>query len=176
MYSSTVYGVQSSSSFSTLSLSLLHTHTLSLSLSLSLFSHRYGENSLQTFYKLFCKGKFKCGEDNNATAVTCKGDACAGSGGTESMLDIEYITAMGAGVKTEFWGFSGNNPYSKQNEPFLKWLYTVGNTSDADVPKLFSTSYGEDETLIPTNWQDRTNVEFQKVCGTSVCCLCLRVP
>ena len=92
------------------------------------------------------------------------------------MLDIEYITAMGAGVKTEFWGFSGNNPYSKQNEPFLKWLYTVGNTSDADVPKLFSTSYGEDETLIPTNWQDRTNVEFQKVCGTSVCCLCLRVP
>jgi hypothetical protein len=44
----------------------------------------------------------------------------------------------------------------------------VGNTSDADVPKLFSTSYGEDETLIPTNWQDRTNVEFQKVCEREV--------
>jgi hypothetical protein len=79
-------------------------------------NQKYGENSLQTFYKLFCGGKFKCGEDNNATAVTCKGDACAGSGGTESMLDIEYITAMGAGVKTEFWGFSGNNPYVSRGE------------------------------------------------------------
>ena len=26
------------------------------------------------------------------------------------MLDIEYINALGAGVDTEFWGFSGNNP------------------------------------------------------------------
>ena len=78
------------------------------------------------------------------------------------MLDIEYINALGAGVDTEVWGFSGNNPYQKQQEPFMKWLYAVGNTSDADVPKLFSTSYGEDEESIPMQWSVRTNNEFMK--------------
>lgn len=44
----------------------------------------------------------------------------------------------------------------------MKWLYAVGNTSDADVPKLFSTSYGEDEESIPLQWSVRTNAEFMK--------------
>ena len=44
----------------------------------------------------------------------------------------------------------------------MKWLYAVGNTSDADVPKLFSTSYGEDEESIPMQWSVRTNNEFMK--------------
>ena len=78
------------------------------------------------------------------------------------MLDIEYINAMGAGVDTEFWGFSGNNPYEPQQEPFMKWLYSVGNTTDANIPKLFSTSYGEDEESIPMAWSTRTNAEFIK--------------
>ena len=46
----------------------------------------------------------------------------------------------------------------------MKWLYAVGNTTDADIPKLFSTSYGEDEDSIPMAWSLRTNTEFQK-CG-----------
>ena len=126
----------------------------------------FSESSLATFYKLFCGANqsFTCGQGSDATKVVCKGDECKGAGGTESMLDIEYITATGAGVATEFWGFSGRNPYQKQDEPFLKWLYLVGNTTDDDVPKLFSTSYGEDEDLIPLAWSKRTNVEFQK-CG-----------
>ena len=124
----------------------------------------YSESSLQTFYKLFCGANqtFTCGQNSDATKVGLVGDETKGAGGTESMLDIEYIGATGAGVATEFWGFSGRNPYQKNDEPFLKWLYTVGNTSDADVPKLFSTSYGEDEDLIPQAWSERTNVEFQK--------------
>ena len=126
----------------------------------------YSESSLATFYKLFCgvNQTFTCGEGSDASKVVCKGDECKGAGGTESMLDIEYITAMGGGVPTEFWGFSGRNPYQKQDEPFIKWLYLVGNTTDDAVPKLFSTSYGEDEDLIPLAWSKRTNVEFQK-CG-----------
>jgi tripeptidyl-peptidase I len=78
-----------------------------------------------------------------------------------SLINLNY---EGAGVDTEFWGFSGNNPYDKQQEPFMKWLYLVGNTSDTVVPKLFSTSYGEDEQSIPLTWSVRTNTEFQK-CG-----------
>jgi tripeptidyl-peptidase-1 len=125
----------------------------------------YSEGSLAAFYKYFCGANqsFTCGENGDATKVVCEGDACKGGGGTESMLDIEYINAMGAGVHTEFWGFSGNNPYAKQQEPFMKWLYQAGNTSDADIPKLFSTSYGEDETEIPQAWSERTNAEFVKL-------------
>ena len=122
----------------------------------------YSESSLAAFYKLLCNGTMPCGQDKDATKVVCKGDKCAGGGGTESMLDIEYINSLGAGVDTEFWGFSGNNPYQKQQEPFMKWLYAVGNTSDAEVPKLFSTSYGEDEESIPMQWSVRTNNEFMK--------------
>ena len=133
-------------------------------------NQKYSQSSLQSFYRDFC-GKstgFSCGEGNDASKVRCVGDACAGIAGTESMLDIEYITALGANVKTEFWGFSGNNPYNKQQEPFMKWLYTVGNTSDADVPKLFSTSYGEDETSVPVAWQTRTNNEFIKCAARGI--------
>jgi hypothetical protein len=50
------------------------------------------------------------------------------------------VNALGAGVASEFWGFSGKSPDNPQNEPFITWLATVSNTSDATVPKLFSTS------------------------------------
>ena len=61
-----------------------------------------------------------------------------------------------AQINTEFWGFSGRSPNNKEDEPFLTWLYTVGNTSDTDVPLLFSTSYGEPETFeLPSDYTDR---------------------
>ena len=55
---------------------------------------------------------------------------------------------MGAGVATEFWSFAGRAPGNKENEPFLDFMLTVGNTSDAEVPKVFSTSYGECENTV----------------------------
>jgi len=82
--------------------------------------------------------------------------------GTEAMLDIEYINALGAGVPSEFWGFSGRSPDNTQNEPFIKWLTTLSNTSDDTVPLIFSTSYGEDEASTTQETADRTNIEFQK--------------
>ena len=74
------------------------------------------------------------------------GDATAGTPGVESMLDIEAITGVAGNVSAEFWGFGGRSPDNPSNEPFLKWLTTLASTGDADVPKLFSTSYGEDES------------------------------
>merc|ERR1711879_917705 len=44
----------------------------------------------------------------------------------------------------------------------MKWLAQVSNTSDADVPKIFSTSYGEDENSWSFPAAQRLNVEFQK--------------
>ena len=96
------------------------------------------------------------------TSLGFVGDAITGSKpGIEAMLDIEYMPSLGTLVPTEFWGFSGRSPNNKEDEPFLTWLYTVGNTSDAEVPLLFSTSYGEPETFeLPSDYTDRVRFNF----------------
>jgi tripeptidyl-peptidase-1 len=121
-------------------------------------NQHFHPKDLGEFWSLFMKGV-------NATKPTVKevGDEVEGGiAGTESMLDIEYINAMGAGIESEFWGFSGNSPDNPQNEPFIKWLAVVSNTSDADVPLIFSTSYGEEEDSTTMDTATRTNVEFMK--------------
>jgi tripeptidyl-peptidase-1 len=118
----------------------------------------YSESDLTAFYKnLWPSG--------DASSIKQVGDAKPGRGGIESMLDIEYNTAMGGAIATEFWGFTGTAPDNKENEPFLKWLVVVSSTPDTEVPLLFSTSYGEDEDSVTFAYQARIITEFQK-CGT----------
>ena len=145
----------------------------------------YKEGAERAFFEnLFPQG--------GATPIGTVGDAVTGlTPGVEAMLDIEYMPAMGALNPTEvvvglarsaprlspqsppacaypvlclqFWGFSGRSPVSAADEPFLKWLTTVSNTSDAAVPLVFSTSYGEDEpSEVPTEYADRISAEFVK--------------
>ena len=111
----------------------------------------------------FWSTQYPAGAD---TPIKLVGDATTGFvAGVESMLDIEYMPALGALNPTEFWGYSGSSPLNSEDEPFLTWLYAVGNTSDAEVPLVFSTSYGEDEpTEAPSSYAARINVEFMK-CG-----------
>lgn len=117
----------------------------------------YGKGSLHRFWGQFCSG-ITCGKGEPKLV----GDATAGSAGVESMLDIETITGVAGNVEAEFWGFSGRSPDNKQNEPFLKWLTQLSSTGDGDVPKIFSTSYGEDEGSWSYPASQRLNVEFQK--------------
>merc|ERR1712048_25989 len=117
----------------------------------------YRPGSLKTFWTLFCGG-ITCGKGD----VKLIGDATTGSPGTESMLDIESITGMAGNIESEFWGYAGRSPDNKQNEPFMKWLTELSSTSDEDVPKIFSTSYGEDEGSWSYAAAQRLNVEFQK--------------
>jgi len=44
----------------------------------------------------------------------------------------------------------------------MKWLTTLSSTADADVPKIFSTSYGEDESSWSFTAAQRLNAEFMK--------------
>lgn len=81
-------------------------------------------------------------------------------GGTEAMLDAEYITAMGANIPTEFWGFKGDD--SPPQALWLKMMAAIANTSDAEVPKIFSTSYGEDESYLAEDYAVRLNTEYMK--------------
>ena len=65
-------------------------------------------------------------------------------------------------MEAEFWGYKGESPDNKANEPFMKWLTQLASTADADVPKVFSTSYGEDEDAWSLEAATRMNTEFQK--------------
>jgi len=118
----------------------------------------YGAGSLHHFWSQFCSG-IKCGKGDPKLV----GDKTTGfMPGTESMLDIETITGVAGNVESEFWGFSGHSPDNAANEPFMKWLAQMSSTSDADVPKIFSTSYGEDESSWSLPAATRLNTEFQK--------------
>lgn len=118
----------------------------------------YSQSALQQFWTTYCSG-INCGKG----LPKLVGDATTGSPGVESMLDIETITGVAGNVPSEFWGFSGNSPDNVENEPFMKWLEEVANTADADIPKIFSTSYGEDENSWSEAAANRLNTEFMKV-------------
>jgi len=118
----------------------------------------YSVADLHEFWTLFCSG-ISCGKGDPVT----KGDGVSGFGaGIESMLDIESITGVAGNISAEFWGFKGRSPDNSANEPFMKWLALLSNTSDTNVPKVFSNSYGEDETAWSEAAATRLNVEFQK--------------
>eukprot|EP01065_Artemidia_motanka_P015004 TRINITY_DN1886_c0_g1_i1.p1 TRINITY_DN1886_c0_g1~~TRINITY_DN1886_c0_g1_i1.p1 ORF type:complete len:569 (+),score=213.11 TRINITY_DN1886_c0_g1_i1:52-1707(+) len=118
----------------------------------------YHVNDLHEFWTLFC-GSLTCGKGDPVT----KGDEVTGlSAGTEAMLDIQTVTGVAGNVSAEFWGFSGRSPGNKENEPFMSWLTLLSNTSDKTVPKIFSTSYGEDESSWSFAAATRLNTEFQK--------------
>lgn len=80
--------------------------------------------------------------------------------GLEASLDVQYMSTLGGGVPTEFWSFPGRQPDAPENEPFLDWLFLLGNTSNP--PLVFSTSYGEDESSVSLEYANRMNEEFQK--------------
>ena len=70
---------------------------------------------------------------------------------------------MGGGVPAEFWSYAGHAPDNPQNEPFLPWMYQVANTSDADVPLVFSTWYGGPAATVSMPYMNRIEAEFHKV-------------
>jgi len=68
--------------------------------------------------------------------------------------------SIGAGVPTTFWSTAGRQPKNPENEPFLVFLYAVGNTTNP--PFVFSMSYGDNEDTVDPDYAARVNVEFQK--------------
>jgi len=80
--------------------------------------------------------------------------------GIEASLDIQYVMAMGADVNSTFWSTNGQQPFNPENEPFLAFLYAVGN--DSKPPQVFSMSYGDYEDTVNFGYAVRVNTEFQK--------------
>jgi hypothetical protein len=67
--------------------------------------------------------------------------------GGEATLDLQYISAIGAGVKTKFWSVTGNGPAEGPGNGayILEWALQVANTSQSQVPLVTSISYGDTE-------------------------------
>jgi len=124
------------------------------------FLEQHRTNSdLQEFFSLY----YKKGRGRKISRTVGDGAGESHIGGqVEAELDTQYVMAMGGNVETEFWSFQGRVPGEPENEPFLKFLTTLANTSDSDVPLVISSSYGEDEDLTSLAYAQRCNVEFQK--------------
>jgi len=63
-------------------------------------------------------------------------------------------------VNTTFWSTAGRQPGNNENEPFLAFLYAVGNHSKP--PFIFSMSYGDNEDTVEFDYAVRVNGEFIK--------------
>jgi len=70
------------------------------------------------------------------------------------------VMSIGAGVNTTFWSTAGRQPHNPENEPYLAFLYAVGNTTNP--PYVFSMSYGDNENTVEPSYAQRVNTEFQK--------------
>jgi len=80
--------------------------------------------------------------------------------GTEANLDAQYITAMGHGADIWVWTNQNKNSVNNQ-EPWVQFFSNV--SAAADLPLIFSISYGEGEDTLTKDYMDRSDVELQKI-------------
>lgn len=117
----------------------------------------FSPRDLQIFFSQY----YPKGKDRTATVV---GPNEEGQPTTEGSLDMEYIMSVGANVPTTYWYTAGARPYEYgDNEPFVDWLSAVNELSDAEMPKVISVSYADEEFVIDPEYADRVDVEFQKI-------------
>ncbi|WAQ81732.1 hypothetical protein PtA15_2A43 [Puccinia triticina] len=82
--------------------------------------------------------------------------------GVEANLDTQ--TALGFTLPTRniFWSVGGSPPFTPDlttpyntNEPYIEWLtYILGQPQD-QIPKVISTSYGDNEQTVPLSYARR---------------------
>jgi len=112
----------------------------------------YSPADLTEFFSMFVGNEFKHVKD---MAKVIGPDT--GRSGLEASLDTQYLTSIGANIPTWFWSTAGRHD---NQEPFLTWLYAMGNTTT--VPWVNSVSYGEEEVTLSVAYMQRVSVEFMK--------------
>jgi len=78
--------------------------------------------------------------------------------GVEANLDVQYIMSVSDLLDT--WVYSMDGLHEGQ-EPFLNWLGILANTSDTDIPKSISVSYGDDENSLEVSYMMACDTQFQ---------------
>jgi len=78
--------------------------------------------------------------------------------GDEASLDIQTITGVNQGTRTQFTVTPGLH---EKQEPFLVWLLAIAGTKNP--PVVHSVSYGDDENSLDDDYMTRVDQEFQKL-------------
>lgn len=90
--------------------------------------------------------------------------------GFEGNLDSEYILGVGYPLELTAWSTGGRDPSympslstpePNSDEPFLIWANYI--TSQADVPQMISTSYGDDEQTVSRSYAQAVCNEFAQL-------------
>jgi tripeptidyl-peptidase-1 len=81
----------------------------------------------------------------------------------EGNLDMQYITSIAANVSSTYWYTDSTVPYPTGiNEDFVSWLKALAASTDT-LPSVISVSYADEEFVIDPAFQQRCDVEFQKL-------------
>jgi tripeptidyl-peptidase-1 len=85
----------------------------------------------------------------------------------EANLDVETIAAMVWPIPITSYSTGGSPPFdpdlqtvSNTNEPYLEWVNYVLGLDEADVLRVISTSYGDDEQSVPASYAVRVCQQF----------------
>ncbi|EKM50516.1 uncharacterized protein PHACADRAFT_263851 [Phanerochaete carnosa HHB-10118-sp] len=77
--------------------------------------------------------------------------------GVEANLDIQYTEGMSFPTPNVYYSTGGSPPFtpdsntpSNTNEPYLDWLNFI--LAQSSVPQTFTTSYGDDEQTVPSDY------------------------
>ncbi|RMZ85330.1 hypothetical protein DV737_g786, partial [Chaetothyriales sp. CBS 132003] len=80
----------------------------------------------------------------------------------EGALDIQYAMALAPSVPISYYSTAGHGPLVPEvdqpslvggtNEPYLEELQYLLSLDDIDLPRVLSTSYGEDEQSLPRSY------------------------
>ncbi|KAL5365735.1 peptidase S8/S53 domain-containing protein [Aspergillus floccosus] len=120
-------------------------------------------NDFEVFMKRFGPNQ----EDANFTVDSINGGLNlqnSSQSSSEAALDIQYAASIAYHAQTRFYTTAGRgalvpevdqpDPDNSDNEPYLEQLHYLVNLTDADLPAVLSTSYGEDEQSLPPSYTE----------------------
>lgn len=87
--------------------------------------------------------------------------------GLEANLDIQTTLGITLPTSNIFWSTGGSPPFTPDlatpyntNEPYLDWLSYILGQPQARIPKVITTSYGDDEQTVPMSYARRVCLGF----------------
>ncbi|CAH7666887.1 peptidase S8/S53 domain-containing protein [Phakopsora pachyrhizi] len=90
--------------------------------------------------------------------------------GVEANLDTQTALGITSPTKNIFYTTGGQPPFKPDitspyntNEPFLEWLTYILAQPVSDVPKVISTSYGDDEQTVPISYAKKVCKGFAQL-------------
>lgn len=124
------------------------------------FASYLGESARYSDMLLFEKNIAPYALGQNFSVVTYNGatnDQTSSKDSGEANLDLQYILGVGSPLPITEFITAGRGPLvpdldqpdpsNNQNEPYVEFLQSVLKRDNKDLPRVISTSYGEDEQV-----------------------------